>query len=215
MFIPRPLTVFSIFLGASLAIAPCIAEPAAPPALQTVRQSPGYRNAVQTVVQQYEASLRTHCATAQLEWDKAQVHLYPPTNLDEKGQLVNATWHETVPGSACGHHRRYNTITLIRDGKPSVLPLFPGESNAGPTLQQDSVTYVGSAIVARGVSSDCHVDILETQLPNGRPANDQTPWNERWRVDACGKQFFVTLHYIPDATGTTINVSPKETVPAS
>jgi len=32
MFIPRPLTVFSIFLGASLAIAPCIAEPAAPPA---------------------------------------------------------------------------------------------------------------------------------------------------------------------------------------
>jgi hypothetical protein len=49
-------------------------------------------------------------------------------------------------------------------------------------------------------------------LPNGEPAGAGAPWDEKWTVRACGKKAVVTMHFVPDAKGTTINVTPKETV---
>jgi hypothetical protein len=38
------------------------------------------------------------------------------------------------------------------------------------------------------------------------------PWNEKWTVRSCGKLYLVLMHFVPDQTGTGINVNPAETV---
>ena len=55
-------------------------------------------------------------------------------------------------------------------------------------------------------------DVIDTALPDGEPGDDKSPWVEKWTVRACGKKLIVTMHFVPDATGTTVTVSLKETV---
>ncbi len=180
------------------------------PAIAAMRQFPPYRHAVETVFQQYESSLRTHCATIKTDWGKSTVYVATQPALDAQKHIVSGIWVDTVPGEACGQHRRYNAVIIFHDGQPAVLPLFPGESESNPLLQKDTLLYVGTALAAAaGVKSSCHIDILETQLPDGHPA-PHTPWMERWRADACGKQYWLKVNYIPDATGTTIDVKPSD-----
>jgi hypothetical protein len=64
-------------------------------------------------------------------------------------------------------------------------------------------------------AGSCQVDVLETALPHGEPRGPGVPWDEKWTVRACGKKSVVTMHFVPNANGMTINVSPKETVAAS
>jgi hypothetical protein len=98
----------------------------------------------------------------------------------------------------------------IHNGKSEVYGLFPGKSAAGAALQHDAVQYAGAGA---GATGSCQVDVLETSLPDGEPSSSKAPWDEKWTVRACGKRSVVTMHFVPDATGTTINVIPKETVP--
>ena len=162
-------------------------------AVEFIRKVPDYRRAVESVTQQYEGSLRTHCASVQLSWDNAKVHIAAQPTLDAQGHIVNGVWVETVPGEACGQHRQYNAVAVFRDGQSSVLPLFPGESESNPVLQMDTIIHVATALTVKGVlPKGCHIDVLETQLPDGHPEQG-TPWNERWRVDACNKQYWAKV----------------------
>ncbi|WP_139120001.1 hypothetical protein [Xanthomonas graminis] len=211
MPIYRPYKAALLVLGVSLGAASAHAQ--TPTAIDAMRQYPAYRHAVESVMQQYESSLRTKCASIQPDWDKASAHVAEEPTLDDQGRIVKAIWVDTVPGTACGQQRRYNAITIFNDGEPNVLPLFPGESESNPLLQRDTVPYVASALTAQGVlPKDCRIDVLETQLPDGHPPKHE-PWDERWRADACGKQYWAKVRYIPDATGTTISVSPKDVTP--
>lgn len=182
-------------------------------AIDVMRQYPAYRNAVESVIQKYESSLRTACPSVKADWSKAKAHVAVQPTLDDQDRIVNGIWVDTVPGTACGQQRRYNAITIFNNGEPSVLPLFPGESESSPILQADTVTQVASALLIKDVlPKGCRIDVLETKLPNGRPAPAQ-PWDEQWRVDACGTQYWAKVRYTPDAKGTGINVSPKEIQP--
>ena len=182
-------------------------------AIEFIRKNPGYRHAIESTVQGYESSLRTRCANVELDWDSTKVHVALQPTLDAQGHIENSVWVETVPGSACGQHRQYNAVVVFHHGQSSVLPSYPGESESNPILQQDTISYLRSALMIKGVlPKGCHIDVLETQLPNGRP-QQRSPWSERWRVDACGKQYWTKVDYVPHATGTTgttINVSPKD-----
>lgn len=183
------------------------------PAVEFIRQNPDYRRAVHSVAEHYESSLRTHCASVELDWNDAKSHVALQPTLDDQNHIQTAVWAEMVPGEACGQHRRYSAITIFKDGRPSVLPLFPGETASSPTLQQDTVIYVAQALLVQDVlPKDCHIDVLETRLPGGYPAQG-SPWNERWRVDACGKEYWAQVRYTPDSTGTAISASSKDVVP--
>lgn len=199
---------------ATMIVSPALAEqPVA--AVEFIRQNPSYRNAVQSVIDTYELELRTHCASVELDWSKAKVHVALQPTLDAKNHIQASSWVETVPGEACGRHRQYNAESVFDKGRSTVFPLFPGQSESNPLLQQDTVTYVTQALIVTGdLPKNCHIDVLETQLPNGRPTQ-RSPWIERWRVDACGAQFWSTVDFTPDATGTAIGVSPKDIVPAT
>ncbi|WP_353063094.1 hypothetical protein RBB77_17630 [Tunturibacter psychrotolerans] len=139
----------------------------------------------------------------------SQPKVYGSIETDPNGNIVNAHWKEITEGVACGEKRSYVASVTIQNGKSAVYGLFPGESAAGAALQHDAIQYAGAGVGAAGM---CQVDVLETSLPNGEPSNPKVQWDEKWTVRACGKRSIVTMHFVPDATGTTINVTPKETV---
>jgi hypothetical protein len=190
---------------------PVVAQQQDPPrAFDTIRSSDSYRQAVLGVYQDYESRLSTHCAKIDINMNTSQAKVYGSIQTNANGDIVNAHWKETTDGVACGEKRSYVASVTIKDGKTAVYALFPGQSAAGAVLQHDAVQYAG---VGAGAADNCAVDVLETSLPNGEPSdNTKVPWDEKWTVRACGKRSVVTMHFVPNATGTTINVTPKETV---
>lgn len=176
---------------------------------QMIRSSDSYRQAVVATYQEYENSLSTHCAKIDLNMNTSEAKILAPFQTDAQGKILNGHWKEFTEGNACGEKRLYNASVTIKDGKPEVAPLFPGHSHARTVLQHDAVQY---AAIGAGAGNGCMADVIDTALPAGEPANDKAPWVEKWTVRACGKKSLVTMHFAPDATGTTITVSPKESV---
>jgi hypothetical protein len=200
------LTVFGAACGFCM---PVMAHQDRPRAFDAIRSSESYRQAVLGVYQDYESGLSTHCAKIEINMNTSQPKVYGPIETDETGNIVNAHWKEITEGIACGEKRSYVASVTIQNGKSAIYGLFPGQSAAGAALQHDAVQYAGAGAAAAGT---CQVDVLETSLPNGEPSSPKAPWDEKWTVRACGKRSIVTMHFVPDATGTTINVTPKETV---
>ncbi|MEI9979284.1 MAG: hypothetical protein WDN23_09820 [Edaphobacter sp.] len=181
-----------------------------PRAFDAIRSSDSYRQAVLGAYQEYESSLSTHCQKIDINMNTSEAKVYGTIQTDAGGNIVNGHWKEMTDGVACGEKRSYAASVTIQNGKTAVFSLFPGKSAAGPVLQHDAVQY---AAVGAGAGS-CPVDVLETSLPNGEPSGPGVAWDEKWVVRACGKKSVVTMHFAPDATGTTVSVSPKETVAA-
>lgn len=178
-----------------------------PRAFDTIRSSDSYRQAVLGVYQDYESRLSTHCPKIDINMNTSEAKVYGSIQMDADGNILNASWKEMTEGVACGEKRSYAAWVTIQDRKTAVVALFPGQSAAGAELQHDAVQY---ASVGAGAGS-CQVDVLDTALPRGEPKGPGVPWDERWTVRACGKKSVVTMHFVPDAKGTTINVTPKET----
>jgi hypothetical protein len=186
-----------------------MAQESTPRAFNTIRSSDSYRQAVLGVYQDYESRLSTHCAKIDINMNTSQAKVYGTIETNANGDIVNAHWKEMTDGVACGEKRSYVASVTIQNGKPAVYALFPGQSAAGAVLQHDTVQF---AAIGAGAAASCPLDVLETSLPNGAPSSATVPWDEKWTVRACGKKSIVTIHYVPDAKGTTINVTPKETV---
>jgi hypothetical protein len=202
----------------TLAMAVCLSslafaqqDPAANPPrqYQMIRSSDSYRQAVVATYQDYENALSTHCAKIDINMNTSEAKILEPFQTDAQGKIVNGQWKEFTEGTACGEKRLYNAMVTIKDGNPQVAPLFPGHSLAGVALQHSAVQY---ASIGAGAGNGCTADVIDTALPEGSPSDTSSPWVEKWTVRACGKKSLVTMHFAPDATGTTISVSPKETV---
>jgi hypothetical protein len=203
------MRLFRLTLIVSALCATSVAQQETPRAFDTIRSSDSYRQAVLGVYQDYESRLSTHCAKIDVNMNTSQAKVIGPIQTNEKGEIVNAHWKEMTDGVACGEKRTYAASVVIQNGKPAVYALFPGQSAAGAVLQHDAVQY---AAIGAGAAPSCVVDVLETSLPNGEQSDTKLPWDEKWTIRACGKRSVVTMHFVPDATGTTIKVTPKETV---
>jgi hypothetical protein len=202
------MRIFQVVLILPMLCVPGSAQQGPPRAFDTIRSSDSYRQAVLGVYQDYESRLSTHCSKIDINMNTSQAKVYGPIQTDANGDIVNATWKEMTEGVACGEKRSYAAWVTIQDRRTAVLALFPGQSAAGPELQHDAVQY---AAVGAGAGS-CQVDVLETTLPNGEPKGPGMAWDEKWTVRACGKRSVVTMHFVPNGNGMTINVNPKETV---
>jgi hypothetical protein len=186
-----------------------MAQQDAPRSYETIRSSESYRKAVAETYMSYESALSTHCPKIDVNMNTSEAKVLGPFETDANGNIVSGTWKETTEGTACGEKRTYNASVVIKEGKPQVLVLFPGHSFAGAVLQRDAVQYAAAGARA---GEGCATEVLDTALPDGEPSGPKVPWVEKWTVRACGRKSVVTMHFVPDATGTTINVSLKETV---
>ena len=202
------MRVVRVLLILPVLCASVVAQESRPRAFDAIRSSDSYRQAVLAVYQEYESKLSTHCAKIDINMNTSEAKIYGSIQTDGDGNIVNASWKEMTDGVACGEKRSYAAWVTIQDRKTAVVALFPGQSAAGAELQHDAVQY---AAVGASAGS-CQVDVLETSLPNGEPKGPTMAWDEKWTVRACGKKSVVTMHFVPDATGMTVSVNPKETV---
>lgn len=209
---PRyPLKMMRCFPAAFLLLS-VAAMGQAPAAVSAVETSPSFRETAGNAFTGYEAKLTTRCAAVAPEWAKASHTIYGTPQTGTNGNLVNATWVETVPGTACGEHRRYRVLVAIRGGKASIAPLLPGDSFAGPQLEADAVaplTAATAAFVPKGQT--CPVDVLDTTLDGPTPAAEKAAWSEVWTVRTCGKTLRVPIRFVPDVVGvgTSIRIESK------
>lgn len=183
-----------------------------PPAIATVRADDGFRQAAEKNFRAYEANLTTHCPTVTADWTHATHKVYGQPTLGSNGGLVNATWVETVPGSACGQNRRYRVLVAIRASHANVAPLLPGESFASPQLELDAEQPLAKATAEFVVKGQkCAVDVLDTKLDGPAPTASKQPWNEVWTVATCNRKLNVPIHFVPDMVGegTSIHIESK------
>jgi hypothetical protein len=183
-----------------------------PPAIAAVRTADGFRQAAEKNFNAYESNLTTHCPTVTTDWTHATHKVYGQPTLGADGGLVNATWVETVPGTACGQNRRYRVLVSIRDGHANVASLLPGESFASPQLELDAEQPMAKAtaeFVPKG--QKCGVDVLDTRLEGPAPTASKQPWSEVWTVATCNRRLNVPIRFVPDAVGegTSIQIESK------
>jgi hypothetical protein len=182
------------------------------PAIDKVRADPGFHQTAEKFFRNYESRLSTHCATVDPAWSLAKAKVYGQPTLGANGGIVNATWVETVPGTACGTSRRYRVLVAIRNGNATVEPLLPGDSFASPQLEQDAVNPLAKAtaeFVPKG--QKCAVDVLDTRLVGDAPTQSKQPWNEMWTVATCNRKLNVPIQFVPDMVGegTAIKIESK------
>lgn len=95
------------------------------------------------------------------------------------------------------------------------IPIFPGTTRADPVLQKDGLMY---AMIAASLPEDkeckdmyvTNTEFLQISGPQ-LEGTKSPPWDELWTLSKCDKTAQVTMHFVPDKTGTTIRTSPKET----
>jgi hypothetical protein len=159
---------------------------------------------------------KTADSCKKIEVTKEQLRFIEPITFDAHGTPLSGTWKHTIAVTGCGKSRTLN-LFYTPDGTGLVLrrPGVPGSSAADIVLQRDSIPFVRAG-VAPQMALDCpDVRLSDTEYlgPEGDPlpGANAKPWKEYWTVNGCGIAARVTMHFIPDATGTGISVRPEET----
>ncbi len=187
-----------------------------PAAVAAMRADVRFHAAAEKIFREYEASLTSQCTEIHPDWTRATHQVYGKIATDAQGYLSNATWAETVPGTACGEPRRFRTLVVVREGKAGVDRMLPGESNAGALLEKDArLTLVGAAALhVPNAQPGCRLDVLDTNIVGHKVPVGREPWSEVWLVRFCGRKLEIPITFVPDAVGggTSFNVEQKKVV---
>lgn len=145
-----------------------------------------------------------------------QFAIYMPITFDSSGRPTRGAWKQSVAEKGCGQDRLLNVVFWMDSNTNSVRarPLFPGTTRADPVLQKDAMPH--AAMAAQWPETNCktgYVENTEFLRETGEPLDGAKgkPWDELWTLASCTKKAKVTLHFIPDKTGTTINTSLQQT----
>ncbi len=191
---------------------PGLAAAAQPPSANefaAVMQDPGHRQMVLDAARQSPAWSHVSCPSASFA-RAPEVAVYVPVQFDKSGEPVFGEWREGIVATGCGTTLTLNVLTKIT--APATLAtgfLLPGGTIADPVLQNYAQSFAVKA--AGGMPAGCG---------NGYVANTQfgqydgtasganiAPWDEIWTLDLCGARKRVAMHFIPDASGTTVNAA--------
>jgi hypothetical protein len=171
---------------------------------------------VLNAAKQSQVVLENPCDTANCTIENKFV-IYDPLQFDSSSKITAGAWKQSVSETGCGQTRLLNVVLLIDPHTHGLkaFPLFPGSTRADPALQKDALLY---AIIAATLpeNNNCkNMYVVDTEFLHmaGEPLEGSKgpPWDELWTLSLCGKKAEVTMHFIPDKTGTTIHTSPKET----
>jgi len=189
-----------------------------PANLASILQNPQHQKAVVEAAQQSSTWVNNRCGNATFAI-AGLVAIYQPLALDAQARPIAGAWKERVTAS-CGTHRVLNVLTAVK--APGALTsgvLLPGTTRADPQLQRDAVRYAAVASGGAPPPSCRQAYVADTKFvgvegeadPGLAPARRTPPWKEEWTMIACDKHSIVTLHFVPDATGTMINAGQGET----
>jgi hypothetical protein len=189
------------------------------PAFARFIASDAHRKTVLDTARRHNENLPDTCKAMDFAVSSTVV-IYAPFRMDG-AKPIEGAWAEPVTGTGCGKTLHFGVLTIVAPGESAVtLSLVPGESRADPMLQRDSVKDVlDHAAVAVGgckelVVIDTRFDDWEGATPiktnHGREAR---PWRETWIVWACSKHVAVTVHFTPNAEGTSVVVKSSEVKP--
>lgn len=191
----------------------------APAPLASLLQDPAeqqqvIRGAAAAAVMQQEP-----CATAGYAVEKKLV-IYRQPVFDAGGKATSGAWKQIVDEEGCGARHALNVIVVAQpSGELAVLPLLPGSTHADPVLQKDAVGFVvqAAATVPGGRAPDCQRRyIADTEFVEQEtetlPGAKGPSWRERWTFVSCAQRLQIPVHFIPDATGTTISAGPNTAI---
>jgi hypothetical protein len=164
--------------------------------------------------------LQNPCPAAQFN-PQSRVVIYEPPAFDGANTIVSGAWKLSIDEEGCGAKRVLNVI--VRAQSPNTLavtPLLPGTTRADPVLQKDAVKIVVQAAATTSearepnacqigyIANTEFVDEESTRLPGSKGPS----WREQWTLVSCTKRIEVPVHFIPDATGTSISAGPNTAV---
>jgi hypothetical protein len=149
---------------------------------------------------------------------KEALTLPGPVTFDDRGTPLSGAWKHTLVLTGCGQSRTLN-LFYVAEGSGNVKRVAgaPGSTGADLVLQRDSVPYVLAGAAPLIPRSCKQIYLIDTENlgteADPLPGIKDSPWREYWTLRGCGASARVTMHFIPDSTGTTIRVEPKETKP--
>jgi hypothetical protein len=180
------------------------------PELQAFVMRPDQKKAVMGSIFSGWHILEPACSTPQLK--QMNVRVINPPAFDASGSPTSGQWRMVGHVEGCGEEKIMNVEYWFgSDGKMMMTQILPGTSIADLLLEKDAIFYARMAMT-KLVPRDCNeMQILDTkflQFDGGHqqtlPGREDRPWTEEWTVRACGVKGAVPMHFIPDATGTTI-----------
>jgi hypothetical protein len=205
-------------LPLALALAASAAWPDSPPTrLANFVQRPEQQSAMASLASNQWKALYGNCDS--LELKGAQLLAQGAVEFDADGFPKKGLFSVAYRLAGCGQEHRLTVVSVVApDGTLKRQASLPGTTIADVLLQRDSLPYARLAL-ARVEPRDCtSMRVLDTRFltygaegPAVAPGRDKRAWNEQWTVDACGTEAIVTMHFVPDATGTAIRSSPSET----
>jgi hypothetical protein len=141
--------------------------------------------------------------------------LKPPTFAAD-GYPTSGAWKQSFRVTGCGNDTSINFYFFGHpDEKITSLIAAPGDTHADPTLQRDTIVHV--MIAAGAQARDCNAPHLRTthfdgpldaQAGAARVQTALSGWRETWTISACGRLLAVPVTFVPDATGTRIQLGP-------
>ena len=208
--------VFCLALVASLLAARAQAEDG--PALATLLGDPTTIQHVIGAARRSMVIVNNPCASAQFAI-LGQPTVYDPVAFDAAGRPTKGAWKQPVSAKGCGTTRLLNVLSSVGStpGALEVFPILPGTTHADALLQKDAVRY---AVIASGPQEKgCRTryvydtTFLRTAGENhtGTTKWHERPWDELWTIATCTRKAQVTMHFVPDATGTGIVTNLAET----
>lgn len=206
--------LFSVFFSLWF-LSSAAAQPPAPPTLSPELSAFLIRPEQQKAIN--ESSVKAwfqqlpNCAEPKMTQRNVLIGQEP--KFDAKGDPLSGRWSVVTRIEGCGEERIINLqYWFTPDGKLAASLRLPGTSIADLTLQKDAVLYAMSAMV-NVAPRDCkEAPVINTQF-KGRDSEEvldangavRHPWTEEWTVRLCGVTGVIPMHFIPDATGTTIH----------
>ena len=180
-------------------------------------QDPAYQQHVRDAAQRSTVVLKFPCPSAKFTLTN-NVVIHEPIEFDSADKLAGGAWKQVVSETGCGIERQLNIYLVFDKDAHSlkVFPILPGTTKADFTLQMDARQYAFIA-ATRPEDKDCQekyiidTKYLQETVDAPMPGAKNKPWDELWTLVVCGKKALVTMHFIPDKTGTTIAAGIAET----
>ncbi|MDR3534082.1 MAG: hypothetical protein P4L90_26395 [Rhodopila sp.] len=186
------------------------------PSLNGVLADPGERAHVLDAARRATVVINNPCASATFDLTDVVV-VYRPLTVDATGAITGGAWKQVVREEGCGSIRTLNVLAYVQGPKSlATTPLLPGTTHADPQLQKDGARYAGTAAglpeknCGIGYIADTEFLRRDEATPSGGKG---PPWTELWTLVSCSGTTQVSMHFVPDNTGTTIGAGPMKLIP--
>jgi hypothetical protein len=205
-------------VGASLSF-PSLARADDQTAIAKLMANPMEQQHVLSAAKNSTVVLQNPCPTAQYSIENRFIP-YQPVSLDSTGKIISGAWKQVVDQHGCDISRQLNVLVWAQEPKGlSVMPLLPGTTHADFALQKDAVRFAVQALAAvpGGREANCQIGYVadtefvapeDTTLPGAKGPS----WRELWTLASCTQKMLVPMHFIPDATGTSISAGPNTAI---